>query len=231
MWLTWWVGELNDMKQGFQMIWLSYWVIPLLAVSLSHNLVWSLISHIRSVKRLTWILANQKAARGAARRIISKSCCLDWNKVFSPSPPSLSLSLSVCLLLLLYHSLTPRSPPLLAALIRRQKINNPSSICHRSLRGKGLMAWLKVITLLEFSLLMGKIDPLPSVCTQTEFVCGGGGESRSTGGEKRRNIQLKGNTKMNKGKALFCDAASVSLAVPSLAPALVTHLDELSALK
>lgn len=100
MWLTWWAGELNDMKQGFQMIWLSYWVIPLLAVSLSHNLVWSLISHIRSVKRLTWILANQKAARGAARRIISKSCCLDWNKVFSPSPPSLSLPVSL-----------PPSPP------------------------------------------------------------------------------------------------------------------------
>lgn len=134
-------------------------------------------------------------------------------------PFSPSLSPSACLLLLLYHSLTPRSPPLPAALIRRQKINNPSSICHRSLRGKGLMAWLKVITLLEFSLLMGKIDPLPSVCTQTEFVCGRGGESRSTGRGKKekKKYPAQRNTKMNKGKALFCDAGSVSLAVPSLA--------------
>lgn len=134
-------------------------------------------------------------------------------------PFSPSLSPSACLLLLLYHSLTPRSPPLPAALIRRQKINNPSSICHRSLRGKGLMAWLKVITLLEFSLLMGKIDPLPSVCTQTEFVCGRGGESRSTerGKKEKKKYPAQRNTKMNKGKALFCDAGSVSLAVPSLA--------------
>lgn len=75
-------------------------------------------------------------------------------------------------------------PPFLAALIRRQKINNPSSICHRSLRGKSLMAWLKVITLLEFSPLMLERDSLPSAAqslpTERQGVRGWGREKKKS---------------------------------------------------
>lgn len=88
---------------------------------------------------------------------------------------SLSL-LSSCSLYLLSPLPYFVPPPLFCALIGRQKINSPSGICHRSLRDKSLMAWLKVITLLEFFQLMVKIDSLPSaaprVSAQTVFTCG-----------------------------------------------------------
>lgn len=55
------------------------------------------------------------------------------------------------------------------------------------------MAWLKVITLLEFSQLRGMIDPLPSaaprLCNQKVFVC------RERGAKDKENVfqGTKGN--------------------------------------
>lgn len=111
------------------------------------------------------------------------------------------------------------------------------------------MAWLKVITLLEFSQLMGMIDSLPSaaprVCNQGEFVCGGEGENRAAEirtkeGRKKKEKEICTSKKcLNEEKETSpLEAGSVLLAVPfadlessGCAPALVSHLDGLSALK
>jgi len=63
------------------------------------------------------------------------------------------------------------------------------------------MAWLKVITLLEFSVLMGMIDSLPSAAPR---VCNQG-ESRSTEIRTKRQNKYapQRNTSKEQNKVLF----------------------------
>lgn len=122
-----------------------------------------MISNIKGVKSSTRILTNQNVQM---QTVLQMSC-----KKKSLFKEQGVLVVSVCVTLTLFALISlPQPLPLLfvrppprAAVIRRQKINNPSSICHRLLCGKSLTAWLKVITPFEFSQLMEMIVSLSSV--------------------------------------------------------------------